>query len=94
MPALDEAEHARDRLGGAEVKASGAVAAAGQGPLLSAVVPEGEGVNWGYLELLAWEVMRSRPAGQWRRRGRARCSLQLCRRVRVGGYLWGLLFIV
>ena len=44
MPALDEAEHARDRLGGAEVKASGAVAAEGQGPLLSAVVLEGE---WG-----------------------------------------------
>ena len=37
MPALDEADHARDRLGGAEVKPSGAVPAEGQGPLITAV---------------------------------------------------------
>ncbi|GAX74370.1 hypothetical protein CEUSTIGMA_g1819.t1, partial [Chlamydomonas eustigma] len=36
MPALDEADHSRNHLGGAEVKPHGAVPAEGHGPLLTA----------------------------------------------------------
>ena len=54
MPALDEADHARDRLGGVDIKPSGAVPAEGQGPLITAMAssPQANGAAAGEDDLL------------------------------------------